>query len=310
VRLVLDSLAEGVLILDRDEQIVLANEAWLGMMGTDLAGVLGRRASAFGWGRGGDSPRPWLATLEDGLARPGVRLELSAREGVRVLNVACAPICGPDGACRGVLLTLSDLTDLEGKRTELEGLLRSLAGSRREIEHQNAELRRLATTDSLTLCVNRRELFDRAGAAWEAARRACAPLACMMLDVDHFKTVNDNHGHLTGDAVLAHVGQIIRASVRARDIAGRYGGEEFCVLFPETSAAEAARLAERVRAAVEMSELDGVRVTVSVGVAEDAPGIGSIEALLEAADRALYQAKRDGRNRVCASEPLDDRRAA
>ncbi|MDZ7754777.1 MAG: DUF484 family protein [Gammaproteobacteria bacterium] len=164
-------------------------------------------------------------------------------------------------------------------------------------------LRHYGRTDPLTGLYNRRYLEARLAEEVSRARRHGMPLSCMFLDVDHFKRINDRHGHAAGDAVLRHLAERITELLRASDVAVRYGGEEFALLLPQTAAAEAAVLAERLRAhlAAQPIEVAGVdspmEVTVSIGVAElaaDEDGAG----LLDGADRALYRAKAGGRNRV------------
>jgi diguanylate cyclase (GGDEF)-like protein len=162
----------------------------------------------------------------------------------------------------------------------------------------------LSMTDELTGLANRRQLQQRAGHEVEAARRYGDRLALLMIDIDHFKRFNDLHGHLRGDQVLKAVARVLRDSVRRVDTVARWGGEEFVVLLPKLGPAEAATVAEKLRAAVSGLEVGGAealpggRLTVSVGVAaypEDSP---EAEDLLDCADRALLQAKRTGRDRV------------
>lgn len=155
----------------------------------------------------------------------------------------------------------------------------------------------LAATDALTGLANRRSLdteIDRRRA------KADGSIACLMIDVDHFKSINDTHGHPAGDAVLCQVGSMIAGHVRGNDVAYRYGGEEFCLLLSDTTESEAFAIAERLRVQAITLELGiDATVTVSVGVAVgDDPQAGEV---LNWADAALRQAKRDGRNRTLVS---------
>jgi len=162
-------------------------------------------------------------------------------------------------------------------------------------------LERLTVTDGLTGLFNRRRLMETLGAEAERAQRGAGPFSVLMIDVDHFKQYNDTHGHQAGDTVLARVADVLRDVIRQIDTASRYGGEEFLLLLPQTGAAAAVEVAERLRKNVSAAELDGERVTVSVGVAEF-PGNGNtVESLIAAADAALYRAKMDGRDRVVRS---------
>ena len=180
-----------------------------------------------------------------------------------------------------------------------------------------ARLVRSGITDVLTGMHNRRYLQERLGGELASARRGQAPLACLILDADHFKRINDEHGHLAGDRVLREIARRVSAQIRANDIGARFGGEEFALLLPATTTDVAARLGERIREAICRAPvpLDGdrqVEVSVSVGVASitPAPNATKLERLgdklLAAADAALYQAKQDGRNCVrlgdCAAD--------
>ena len=168
------------------------------------------------------------------------------------------------------------------------------------------ELKRLARTDSLTGLCNRQHLMALLAAELDRASRYHHPLSFMILDLDHFKSINDSHGHLAGDKVLVTFGSIIRGMARSADFAGRYGGEEFCVGLPETTLAGALQVAERIREAtantsVELEAGGTARVTCSIGVAEVTSA--DVDQLIARADAALYEAKRLGRNRVVASGP-------
>ncbi|MBI4577613.1 MAG: GGDEF domain-containing protein [Planctomycetes bacterium] len=164
-----------------------------------------------------------------------------------------------------------------------------------------------AVYDPLTRMFNKRHYLEEAPRRFETARRAGSALALVMLDIDHFKRVNDTWGHETGDRVLAGVAEVVRRSVRSIDLPFRYGGEEMCLLLPEAGAAEAVVVAERIRKAVEaqvFSSADGARipVTLSAGVSEVAVSMPGHEELFSAADRALYRSKGEGRNRVTVAQ--------
>jgi two-component system cell cycle response regulator len=169
----------------------------------------------------------------------------------------------------------------------------------------NARLEQLAQTDPLTQILNRRALTERITAEMERALRYDSTMALLMIDLDHFKKVNDTYGHLVGDDVLRDVAQLLAETIRGSDIVARYGGEEFLVLLPETDDEGAEKFAERIREAVESHAFSNatdeplLRLTASVGVAVfPAARIESVEDLFARADAALYRAKADGRNRV------------
>lgn len=167
------------------------------------------------------------------------------------------------------------------------------------------DLERLVASDPLTGLHNRRALLDRLKQEIERFSRYRQPLALAMLDLDGFKPINDEYGHLFGDQVLRSVGETIMRSVRTLDVAARYGGDEFAVVLPQTEAAGALRVCERLLRGVAAMEIPAgktiVRVSLSLGLAlYPGDGIVTVEDLLRAADDALYRAKRSGRNRVCA----------
>ncbi|HEX2077574.1 MAG TPA: diguanylate cyclase [Longimicrobium sp.] len=173
----------------------------------------------------------------------------------------------------------------------------------RELELANRRLKKLSITDGLTELFNHRHVHELLHDEFERSARTGESIAVVMMDLDRFKQVNDTYGHPTGDVILYETAQIIKDTACEIDMVGRYGGEEFIAILPETDEEPAAAFAERVRAAVEEHVYrDGateVRMTVSCGVASvTAAGVDSPEALLKAADEALYQAKHGGRNQV------------
>jgi diguanylate cyclase (GGDEF)-like protein len=172
------------------------------------------------------------------------------------------------------------------------------------------QMERLATHDGLTGCVNRSTADTLLEHALQRGRRESAPVALVLLDIDHFKSINDRFGHRAGDAVLVAVADAVRSRLRRSDAFARIGGEEFTLLLPDTDAAGALRLADEVRAVVEQLRLaaqglDGVRITVSAGIAV-APAGGALtaEQLFGVADERLYRAKAKGRNRIEAAAPV------
>jgi len=174
----------------------------------------------------------------------------------------------------------------------------------RQLESANVRLEALSATDALTGLANRRKLDDYLELTWAQALRQQHPLAVLMIDVDHFKTVNDQFGHVIGDKVLSAVGHVIKRRGRDFGFAGRYGGEEFVVFLQNTEKQQAKEIAEGIRKGIEGIAIEErmipIKVTVSIGLSCcDAGECGhNVDTLLIAADRALYQAKNRGRNRV------------
>jgi diguanylate cyclase (GGDEF)-like protein len=171
-----------------------------------------------------------------------------------------------------------------------------------ELHHANVELQRLATTDTLTGVNNRRQFLHLAETEGLRGARYQQPLSLLMVDIDHFKKVNDSYGHEAGDRALVAVAEAMRNALRPETILGRLGGEEFAVLLPQADRKAALIAAERLRQGVERLgvEIDdiAVKITVSIGVTEINGG-QSFEAALQHADEALYEAKKSGRNRTC-----------
>ncbi len=173
---------------------------------------------------------------------------------------------------------------------------------------ENARLYYIAITDELTGTFTKRHFRQCIGQAFADYTEYGGKFALLMMDLDRFKQVNDNHGHVAGDAVLHKLGELIRLSIRDNDLAFRYGGEEFAVILPSTALNGASQVAERIRSEVEQTvfepgDLD-LRLTISIGIAT-CPGCDSIRELVVSADRALYAAKHQGRNRVMVAGGLD-----
>jgi len=209
-------------------------------------------------------------------------------QGLRDFQVSISPMLDLTSRLLGAVVIFQDVTE----RHALE-----------------SHLRFLATTDALTGVANRRSLLRRSEHEFRRARRYGRPMGLLMLDLDHFKKVNDTWGHFAGDEALKGLCNVCLASLRSSDMLGRLGGEEFAVLLPEASIQDACGTAERIRHMVEELVVDwhgsGIKMTVSIGVATIEPSDPDIYSLMRRADLALYTAKDVGRNRVvlCADEP-------
>lgn len=168
---------------------------------------------------------------------------------------------------------------------------------------QKGELERASQTDGLSQLNNRKYWEDRVIREFHRTRRSGRTMSLIMLDIDHFKKVNDSYGHLAGDGVIRAIGQLFNDALRPYDLAGRYGGEEFAILLPETTAEEALIFAERLRTSVESMEVapHSIRCTASLGVAQMDGTTADYKELIQNADQALYKAKEEGRNRVVAA---------
>ncbi len=216
----------------------------------------------------------------------------------RIRALACAPLNARDHLVGVLTATSSTVGAFEEEDLELLGFVaRTIA-----LDIENVRLRRLAVTDQLTGAYNREFLQQRLPEAVDKAERDGDPLSLAMVDVDHFKPINDRYGHDVGDLVLAEVASKLRSAIRLDDMLVRYGGEEFLVLLPSTGASKAHDIAERMRLALQEETFFAgdapIEVRISVGIAEHLRGSDSPTTLIRRADSALYAAKESGRNRV------------
>lgn len=206
-----------------------------------------------------------------------------------------------DGALLAVAVaTIAYYAFVRPKDRQIKAAVAALQDARLKAEN-------LARFDALTGVLSRRAILEALNVEVERARRHGGSLACLMLDLDCFKTVNDNHGHQFGDEMLRRVAQVISGLCRANDHLGRYGGEEFLLVLPETGIDGAVKFAERVRLAVAETcrNRHEARITLSIGVTERRSDDGSADSLIAEADRALLEAKAAGRNLVMAHQPVE-----
>ena len=190
-------------------------------------------------------------------------------------------------------------------REEIQRERRGIMRSTDEFAVTHKRLLQEALTDPLTQLPNRRHGLDFLASEWAFAQSNSLPMACLLLDIDHFKRINDTYGHAAGDAVLRQLADLLKRTSRVEDLVFRYGGEEFAAVLPNASIRAAVQIAERIRSVVEkysfLWESQTIPVTLSIGVANLNGGEKDSQALIETADAALYQAKKSGRNRVVAA---------
>ncbi len=254
-----------------------------------------------------DAQRPWLGAWDDGKHLALFRRRLGG-------SVALLPLRQADGVAGFLCLGSHDPKRfVHGQATDFLAHMASVAAICLENAVNRERLRLVGLTDSLTGLYNRRHLEHRLEQEVTRAQRYGHALSCMFVDADHFKQINDQHGHPVGDRVLSALAQRLRARLRTSDLATRYGGEEFAVLLPQTAADSAGALASEIcrSVAAEPIMLDNggmIPLTVSIGVAALAndrrqPAKDAGHLLLQRADEALYQAKQAGRNRVVCANP-------
>jgi diguanylate cyclase (GGDEF)-like protein/PAS domain S-box-containing protein/putative nucleotidyltransferase with HDIG domain len=304
VRSALDALTEGLLVLDNEGRIVMANHAFAAALGRTPENLLGTQASILPWKETGESqPRPWDEVRKSKDVCSGV--EMALQDGTaapRTFLVNAAPIEDAQGQPRGVLASFADITQLEQKKQELLKMLEALRDSRDKIRQQNEELSFLATRDSLTGCLNRRSFFEQFERLWRQGNQF--ELCCVMADVDKFKSINDTFGHSTGDEVLRGVARVLLESIGEAGLVCRYGGEEFCIVLANCSSEHAPEVAEILRGKIAALEFPQLVVTASFGVSSGVFGATSIQELLDQADKSLYYSKNTGRNRVSRWDQL------
>jgi polar amino acid transport system substrate-binding protein len=197
-----------------------------------------------------------------------------------------------------LLVIMASLIILSGSAAYIYKINRNLITVHRELKKANELLKRQATTDSLTGLYNRFKYKEVLVSEMKRAARYHLPLGLIMLDIDHFKRINDSFGHAIGDTVLQEIASLLKKNVRSHEVVGRWGGEEFMILAPNITLDETAHFAERIRAGIEQNDFTGtVQVTCSFGVTVFTKG-DTVECLIKRADDALYKAKNNGRNRV------------
>jgi len=296
LQVLIDNVQTAVVVHAGDSSIEFANPRAAELLGLTPEQMLGRMAI----------DPAWHFVREDGSAMPVdeypvtrvirtgcalrdyvVGIHIADGQPIRWALVDAAPAIGQDGRLRQVIVSFIDISERQQHKQQLE---------------------QLATTDALTGLSTRRHLLELADHELVRARRSGRPAAVVLFDIDHFKSINDRFGHGTGDHVLRRVGELVRSELREVDLAARWGGEEFCVLLPDTGANASVEVAERLRAALAGSRMaapDGslFPVTASFGVALPRPGEVDFPRLVDAADHAMYRAKRDGRNCVRVEPP-------
>lgn len=316
VRSAFDTITDGLLLLNRDGVIVLANLAFRKLHRDADREWLGRKVSDLMWLRPalahvGTTDAPWERALRDQAQVRDERLTIPQADAPpKEVLVGCSPITDAGGRMRGCLVTFDDVSEVVRTNEQLRETLAKLEQSRSRIEAQNEELHRLATRDPLTGCLNRRAFFEAASEPFGRARSGGRHLCCIMADIDHFKRFNDIYGHAVGDQVIQAVARNLTRNSREGDLVCRYGGEEFCLILPDTTLEAAVQIAERMRASIQADASAAVRttrvnqITSSFGVSTVSKDI-EIDELIDRADNALYASKEAGRNCVTAWQPAE-----
>jgi len=301
----LESVEVGLVVLDLDFRV----QAWNGFM-EHHSGITGSQIqNKVLFDVFPNIPQAWLTRKVDAVAMLNTRAftsweqrpylfkfrntrPITGTEEYMFQNLTISPLTGTNGEVDKICLLIYDVTEF--------------ASSKRALERANEQLAKLSMTDRLTGLLNRGTWENLVDAEYERYRRYGQATTLVMFDIDHFKPVNDNYGHLAGDEVIRHTAQTTRNNIRQSDSAGRYGGEEFGIILPETDAENARLLCERIRESIEKSTVEtsagNITYTISMGIAQLTDEPENYMQWMQKADEALYAAKESGRNRVVVAE--------
>jgi diguanylate cyclase (GGDEF)-like protein/PAS domain S-box-containing protein len=286
----LENMIEGVLVLDNDQRIADINSAALRLLGLSSDSCIGADAPVLlgNW--------PQLLQYCDSLSEARGEVHILGRD----LDVRAVPLHESSRRRHGLLLVLRDITNHRMAEDRLRDANARLQAHVAEIEALQVKLQEQAIRDSLTGLFNRRYLEETLQRELARAFRSGRPLGIVMIDIDHFKDLNDTHGHRAGDVALQALGQLLAANTRGGDVACRYGGEEFVLALPGATLEVAHERAEHLRRAVEAMRVDfagaTLSLTISAGIAAYPVHGERVDQVLDNADQALYQAKNAGRN--------------
>ncbi len=287
---IFDSIIDPFIILDKDFRIVRANEAYAQMKNIPVKELTGKKCHEITRGR--------EEICDDCVVNKTFKsADPCAKEKQAIL---------PDGSVEWVEIYTYPILDQNGSISHVIEYVRNITERKRAEEERKRlieKLEFLSITDSLTGLLNRRVVIERLNSEIERVKRYGFDLSLILCDLDYFKEINDTYGHNTGDEVLKIVSWILKESVRAADIVGRYGGDEFLLILPETSIKGAEDMAERIRLSVQDTEFPAgngksVRTTLSLGITNFQGGRADIHDLINRIDNALYTSKRAGKNQV------------
>jgi diguanylate cyclase (GGDEF)-like protein len=309
IRTAFDALSEAVLIVDKQGYVILANASFRALHPDAGKDHTGKRVDDVEWlvkAVGNHSSTwPWERAMRTKETVTGETYQIERKDDRPIkVTMNCAPVIDDKDGVRGCLITMDDLSLVEYMNAQLLDTVAQLELAKTQIEERSRELKHLADHDQLTNALTRRAFLQRAQQIFLQAVNQGAKMSCMMVDIDHFKSVNDGYGHLVGDQVIHRLALTLRENVGPQDLVCRYGGEEFCVLVRD-EVEQARIIAEKLRTVVESTCGPAVipggkfQVTASFGVASLESGAGTLAEVIKQADQALYLAKSSGRNRVC-----------
>ncbi|MEM7068638.1 MAG: EAL domain-containing protein [Pseudomonadota bacterium] len=302
-----DTLDEGVAILDEKERVLLVNRVLADLIGKPTNEIIGVNIEEFNWRHWQEDSTnisyPWRTAITERLTSVKVPVGFrSSSNEICSFNVNASCIVDEEGNTSGAIVTFSDVTNIEKQNANLEMTVSRLLETEENLVQKNTELQFLANHDPLTGCLNRRTFFARFEEKFEKAAAGSNSLTCMMLDLDHFKSINDRFGHAVGDSVIVGLANVLMSNCSDNDLVGRYGGEEFCVILDGRDEAASIRLAEQIRQEVLACSPEWLNradtVSVSIGFTTKSDGAATSDDMNVQADKALYVAKETGRNKV------------
>jgi diguanylate cyclase (GGDEF)-like protein/PAS domain S-box-containing protein len=291
----------GIVVLDRDYQVLVWNTFMENRSGVVPYDAIGKTFFELF----PEVNRQWFSKKVDNVVTLGtpaftiweqrpyvVRFKsyqpITGQEAFMYQNTTMFPLRSTNGEISQICLVIYDVTDV--------------ATNSHQLQAANAELQQLSSIDRLTGLNNRGHWEDAIKLEYARHARYGSQASLVMFDIDHFKHINDTYGHQVGDKVLRAIAELVRGLIRTVDIAGRYGGEEFAVLLPDTDRQGAALFAERLRKAVEADEVihegQPIRCTISLGVSDLGSTVSEYKQMIEQADQAMYVSKKTGRNKV------------
>lgn len=298
-------LPVGVSVIDKDRQVLEMNLALEDILQISKDGLKEGLYRQRQYLRSDDTPVaptdfPTVQAINEQRTIQDFEMAVVKEDGGRIwTSVSVTPLSFADA--RAVVVT-TDITQRKQAEAALQQAKQELEQANHDLQQALSREQELARVDSLTGLNNRRHFFDLAAYAFEVAKRYHQPLSIAIFDLDHFKEINDTHGHQVGDQVLAQVTHVMSISVRRADILGRYGGEEIVMLLPNTTSEHASIAAEHIRERIARLLIETphgpVSVTLSAGVADMLPTDETIDMVIYRADMALYEAKTGGRNRT------------
>jgi diguanylate cyclase (GGDEF)-like protein len=320
IRTAFDALSEGVLIVDKQGYVILANTSFRGLHPDAGKDYTGKPIEEMQWlinAVGNHSSTwPWERAMRTKSTVTGETYQIERKDDRPIkVTMNCAPVIDDKEGVRGCMITLDDLSLVEYMNQQLLDTVAQLELAKTQIEERSRELKHLADHDQLTNALTRRAFLSKAQQIFLQAMNMSTKMSCVMVDIDHFKSVNDGYGHLVGDQVISRLAVTLRENVGPKDLVCRYGGEEFCVLV-RGDVQHTHGVAEKLRSVLEATCGPAVipggkfRVTASFGVASLEFGAQTLAEVIKQADQALYLAKSSGRNRVCTYAEVTARQSA